>query len=476
MSIRPILTIAHLTLRNALRTRVFLWVALGLIATTILVPALLTGDGTAVGQMRVVIMYALGIAVTLLILETLWLSAGCVSLDITGKQLQSVAIKPIAPFAILTGKWLGILLLNSGFLAITLLGILTTTSITAKRLEHYPASHTTLQQEVLVGRRAVHPAPDTELEDAAYRLHQQNIYEGKIPQDSPVQRTYRTLKSQRTMVAPGKTISWIIPLPSQKLESNAQHPTNKKVHTSTFGVECSMFDVHSQAPRLSLQYRFRCNALERRPVSGTWTISAAKTPTLTIDVDSILDGTHHLMLPETFTPAGNPVTVAFENKNTDSAPAIFFDSDTPIALLIHESSFAMNLLRAGLATLSILALISAVGIAISTLFSFSVATFATGAILFAITLASGFSEAPVGHNHGTAQENSWITRVAEPCLLMIKHATHDITSNIPVGLISEGMLFSWARTGECILILLLLIPGIILLSASALLSQKELAL
>ncbi len=449
MSIRPILTIAHLTLRNALRTRVFLWVALGLIASTILVPALLTGDGTAVGQMRVVIMYALGIAVTLLILETLWISAGCVSLDITGKQLQSVAIKPIAPFAILTGKWLGVLVLNSGFLAITLLGILTTTSITAKRLEPYPASHTTLQQEVLVGRRAVHPAPDTELEDAAYRLHLQNIYDGKIPQSAPLQRTYRALKSLRTMAPPGKTISWTIILPAP--DQAARH-------------------------RLSLQYRFRCNALERSPISGTWTISAAKTPTLTIDVDSILDGTHQLMLPETFTPAGNPITVAFENKKIDAAPAIFFDSDTPIVLLIHESSFAMNLLRAGLATLGILALISAVGVAISTLFSFSVATFATGAILFAITLASGFSEAPVGHNHGPAQEPNGITRVAEPCLLMIKHATHDITSNIPVRLIAEGMLFSWARTGECILILMLLIPSIILLIASALLSQKELAL
>jgi hypothetical protein len=447
-SVRPIFTIAHLTLRNAIRTRVCLWVLLGLAVSTILLPALLTGDGTAVGLMRVVIMYSLGSAITLLILETLWLSAGCVSLEITGKQLQSVAIKPIAPLAILTGKWLGLLLLNIGFLAVVALGVLTATTLTANRFEHASLDHAALKQEVLVGRRAIRPAPDSTLMNQALRLHYQNIYEGKIPKTAPLHRTYRALKSKRSMVAPGKSLSWTLTLPSLKQALNH---------------------------RLSLQYRFRCNALERSPASGTWTISDGMTAPLSIDIDGILDGTHHIMLPKTYVPTGRQITVTFENQNTDIAPTLFFDSDTPIALLIHDSIFAMNLLRAMLATLSILALISAVGIVISTLFSFSVATFVTSAILFAIALASGFSVTSGGHNHGPEQAPSVITKMAEPVLLMIKHATQDITSNIPVGLIADGMLFSWARTGACLLILLGLIPGILLLLASGLLSQKELA-
>jgi len=447
-AISPVLAIARLTMRNAVRNGSCAGLLVSLIGITVGVPMLLQGDGTLLGQMRLVLSYPTAIAFAVLLIGTVWMSAGLIALDISGKQLQAVAVKPVRAFDILFGKWLGLMALDTGLAVVTALGLLLTVALTTRHIS--PTQLTELRQRVLVGRRTVLPTPVAGLRREAERLRQDLIARGRIEAATPLSRIYQDLKTQRAMVRPGKSLSWTLALPPALRETRHHQP-------------------------LSLQFQFRCNALERTPISGVWTVTSEGGEPLRLTVRDCLDGTHHLMLPASFQPAGERLSVAFSLDATDEAPSVFFDPDTPVALLIHESSFTMNLVRTMLAILSVLAVVAALGLTMSTLFSLPVAVFATGAILYAVALANGFTEEPVEDDHGMAQSPGWITKAAEPLLIAIKHATRNIVESIPIAGLADGILFSWPQAVACLLVFLLLIPLALLALSALMLSQKELA-
>ena len=446
----PIRCVARLAIRTAVRSRACAWLFAATLGATFGLPFLLRGDGTAIGHMRMVITYPIGMLFTVLLLGTLWLSAGLVSLEISGRQLQSVAVKPIRAFDIWAGKWLGLLAINACLVALATLGIVVSARTIAHRYAQDPDSHAALQEQLFVGRRGIAPEVTPDLIDEAEQLRWALIAEGRIPEGVPVARFVQEAKAKRWIVAPGATASWNLAFPDA-------------------------WRTERQPPKLSLRYHFRCNPAERAPVSGSWTLAAEGCVPVRVAVQEILDGVHHLSIPDTFRPTTKTVTVSFSSTSTADTPHVFFDADAPVTLLVHAGSFTMNLLRSMFALLCFLAAVAAVGLTMGTLFSFPVAVFAGAAILFALSLATGFSEEPVGHSHGDEAKPSVITRMAEPALLTLKHATINVIDNIPIAALGDGMLFSWRQTGECALLLLLLLPAILGSISALLLSQKELA-
>src|ERR1035438_5604337 len=114
-----LLAIAGLTWKAAFRFRLFLVIAVLLLAAVIGLPLLLKDDGTARGFTQILITYTLSVITALLGLSTLWLSCGTLARDIEECQIQVVATKPIARWQIWLGKWLGIVTLNAVLLAIS---------------------------------------------------------------------------------------------------------------------------------------------------------------------------------------------------------------------------------------------------------------------------------------------------------------------------------------------------------------------
>ena len=83
---KRVFAITMLTLKAAIRSKLFAGSAIFLFACMAGLPFLVKGDGTAVGDVRVIIYYNIGIASTLIGLLTLIEGCGAVSMEITEKQ------------------------------------------------------------------------------------------------------------------------------------------------------------------------------------------------------------------------------------------------------------------------------------------------------------------------------------------------------------------------------------------------------
>src|SRR2546427_7043251 len=114
-----LLAIAGLTWKAAFRFRLFIVLAVLLLASVVALPVLIKDDGTARGFTQILLTYTLSTITALLGLSTLWLACGTLARDIEECQMQVVAVKPIARWQIWLGKWLGILSLNAALLALS---------------------------------------------------------------------------------------------------------------------------------------------------------------------------------------------------------------------------------------------------------------------------------------------------------------------------------------------------------------------
>src|SRR2546427_4209076 len=89
-----LLAIACLTWKAAFRFRLFLVIAVLLLASVVGLPLLIKDDGTARGFTQIVLTYTLSTITALLGLSTLWLACGTLARDIEDCQMQVVAGEP----------------------------------------------------------------------------------------------------------------------------------------------------------------------------------------------------------------------------------------------------------------------------------------------------------------------------------------------------------------------------------------------
>src|SRR5580765_4442172 len=150
-----LLAITWLTWKAAFRFKLFLVVAVLLLASVVGLPLLIKDDGTARGFTQILLTYTLSTVCGLLGLSTLWLACGTLARDIEECQMQMVAVKPIARWRIWVGKWLGIMSLNAVLLGLSGLGEYGLLQWRATKLPQQEQD--TLRNEVLVARGSVKP-------------------------------------------------------------------------------------------------------------------------------------------------------------------------------------------------------------------------------------------------------------------------------------------------------------------------------
>jgi len=399
------------------------------------------------------------------------MACGAISGEVEDKRVQLVATKPVRYLQLWIGKWLGILLVNALLLAATgaitrgaLHYILRTTAPAA-------AESQTLNREILVGRRLLLPKqPDVDAEILGFlqSLRGKRQSPRGTLQGESFQAIKRDLLARQSTVAPGQSIDWVFDL-------------------SGHG------DLLSDGPReLTMRFALKCAALERTPVTGTWTLGTESSPELhRIDVENILDGVHQIPLPsDLFSRKGNhnseispSLHVRFLNAEAPHPgdtpqPTVFFDPIRGVELLTRETSFEVNLVRTLVVIFAYLASLSALGLTAGALFSFPVATFASVctalAVLVALNLSPSFGD-QLDH-HGLPVERGLHQRIGERTLLFFNAATTPIVDLRPLGLLSDGVVVSKRHLLKALSILAIGLPAILAVSAAGAMSRRELAL
>ena len=175
-------TIALQMLRNAIRSKRIFFLVFLLAFVTVFLPLTLKGDGTPDGLVRLTIGYTLGLVQFLLALTAIWSGCVAISADIAHRPLYMIMTKPVSPFSIWLGKWMGLSIPLGFLLAVSAAVILVMLNSSLSRFGLTSAEQTTLNEEVLVSRKSILPEPDLLIAQEARTLLQDKQQQGEIPE------------------------------------------------------------------------------------------------------------------------------------------------------------------------------------------------------------------------------------------------------------------------------------------------------
>jgi hypothetical protein len=456
--LQRLFAIAWLTWKAALRFRLFLVIAVLLIASVIGLPILIKDDGTARGFTQILLTYTLSTITALLGLSTLWLSCGTLARDIEECQMQMVAVKPIARWQIWLGKWLGILSLNAVLLALTggcVYGLL------EWRATKLPAAEqAVLNNEILVARGSLmEKNSDDEIESEAARLLQERLQ--KNPELSKADLTevrkqiVEQVKAAYQLVPPGYERPWKIDL----------------------GLRAKF--LRDQP----LQLRVKFNSAEKSP-SGTfvalWQVGEPqKTKLWRSEPMSLAPDTfHEFTIPPNLFDENGVLTITFANPNNT---ALLFPLGEGMEVLYHEGGFGLNFARGLGIILCWMALLSAIGLASASFLSFPVAAFfSLGVLTMAFstgTLSNVVSEGTImSRNSETGvQGASVVDLVVVPFFRAALGVINLAKGFSPIDSLSSGRSITWTELSLAFCQIVLLLGGIFAVFGIFVFNRRELA-
>lgn len=456
--IRPIVVLTCLTLKQTLHTRAAVWLLIAMLAAAGGVPFIMKSDGTAEGIVRMLITYPPFLMFSALLTGTIWIAAGLMAREIESGEMTSVITTPVSPAVIWLGKWFGIMVLNAVLLLIAAAVYLISVTIIAKGADHpeqgdlettQPSIGSSLPaQRLMNGNLRFQPDDSEWRELATAQLAASHMMQE--PAGSSFAQVLNALKTEAFRIPPGTSYTWTIPVTGDRQQR------------------------HTQATDAwSLRFRFHCDARERVPLSGHWSISAPDCETVSVPTGLLLDGLH---LMNFFLPGGlpaGPVKVTFSN-STDSVCTAFFNPLEPVELLQAKSTFPVHLGRTVIVLFCFLAAAASLALFLSTLFSFPVAVFTTLALLFAVTLSQIFAAIPTPEqNHDASLFNGAFANAGEFLLLQIHGATSSAIKRLPLSALANGYCISNREILNAFLILFAALPALFCLLSTLLCSRKE---
>jgi hypothetical protein len=449
--------ITWLTWKAALRFRLFLIVAVLLLASVVLLPLLIRDDGTARGFTQILLTYTLTTVSALLGLSTLWLSCGTLARDIEECQLQVVAVKPIPRWQIWLGKWLGIMALNVVLLALSGASIYGLLQWRASRLPE--DQQKILRSEVLVARGSVKPhMVEQDIDEATDKLLKERLQTTRVERAdlTEVRRQLREqVKAEFQLVPPGFRKQWDIDLGLAR-QSLADKP---------------------------LQLRIKFNSADRS-TSGTfdgfWIVGEpGKTKYWRSEPMSLAPDTfHEFQIPPNLFNDKGILTINFVNPNE---VALLFPLDEGMEVLYPEGGFGLNFVRGLGIILCWMALLSALGLAAASFLSFPVAAFLSvgilGIVLSSGTMANAVSEGTVANYNAEKGTKGWSPAdiVVIPTFKAILKVIGLAENFSPIDSLGTGRSITWSQLAFAFAQIVVLLSGGLAVLGMVILTRRELA-
>jgi ABC-2 family transporter protein len=453
---QPLLAIASLTWKAALRVRLFLVVAVLLLGAVVGLPLLIKDDGTARGFTQIVLTYTLSTITALLGLSTLWLACGTLARDIEDGTLQVVAIKPVARWQIWLGKWLGIMSLNAALLALSGASVYGLLQWRGARL---PADQRKiLRNEVLVARGSAKPASiDKEIQAETDRVLRDRLQKNPdIRANIPEARKQilEEIKAEFQIVPPSWVHEWKVDLGGARNLTRGQ-PVYLRIKFNTF------------------------NNSANGTFDGRWRVGVpGKTPLWHSESMSLAPDTFHEFEVPDYCDDNGVLTVAFGNANN---VALLFPLEDGMEVLYRQGGFGLNFVRGLGIVFCWMALLAALGLAAASFLSFPVAAFVSLGIL-ALTLSSGtisnaVSEGTLmGYNSETSRYgHSMLDIVAIPVFRVVLDLINLAKNFSPIDSLSTGRSVTWGDLARAFGQIVVVLGGGIGLAGIIIFSRRELA-
>lgn len=451
--------IAGLTWKAAFRFRLFIIIAVLLLASVIGLPLIIKDDGTARGFTQIMLTYTLSVITTLLGLSTLWLACGTLARDIEECQMQMVATKPVARWQIWLGKWLGIVSLNAVLLLIAGVSVYALLQYRATKLP--PNQQRILHNEIFVARGVARESSlDAKIEQDTEAVLRERMEQNPALTNANLavvrQQIQEQVKAEYQTVPPGYERRWKIDL---GLAKNI---------------------LHDQP----LFLRVKFNAAQGSPSGtfyGVWDVGNFEgTNFWESEVMSLAPDTfHEIEIPANLFDQNGVLNIAFRNMN---GTTLLFPLTDGMEVLYREGGFAMNLARGLGIILCWMALLAALGLAAASFLSFPVAAFFSlgllalvwfnGSISMVVSEGRYFSyNAEKGSAGPPGILDQSIVQTFRGILVLI-----DMVKDFsPVNSLSAGRSISWEELGRAFGQIVLVIGGIVSGIGILIFSRRELA-
>jgi len=448
--------------RQAVKSRTAVAALLFLLIVIILLPLGIKGDGTLAGKVRILLHYTLGAAVVLAGGITLWLACGAISREIESRTAHMLLVKPVRRWEVWTGKWAGLLLLNACVVALSGIAVCLFITWHLRRTDATSPERIAVREDILTARRSYRPAPEDVTAAVRARiafLESRNaIPEGTCYHELGQQLT-KDLRMQQAALLPGRSRVWHVDL------SSATHRAERRVQ---------------------LRFRLAASVLVWLPVSGRWEVGPAGGPPLaSFPVEKCSGGSHVIDMPTELLREAAPWTVRFVNGQKGKSGTAVFDMESPVELLVSVGTFEANLLRALLIAWGGLALVAAVGLTTSALFSSPVSGFVACAVLVMASASHFFSYASADpyaeehhHHEGCSHEvkgPSALLVASQRVARLLDHVVAPTMGHTAFSAVADGILVSWVRVGRALALLVVVYPLAFGLLAGVCLGLREVA-
>ena len=449
--------IAWLTWKAALRFRLFLVIAVLLLASVVGLPLLIEDDGTARGFTQILLTYTLSVITALLGLSTLWLACGTLARDIEECQMQVVAVKPIARWQIWLGKWLGIVSLNAALLAISGGSVFALLQYRATRLP--PEQQHILRNEVLVARGSVRePSFEKRIEEDTDRQMKAMLQKTAVPVGDLKllrQQINERIKGEYQLVPPGGYRPWRIDL---GLAKNSLHDRPLYVR-----IKFNTANYSSSGTFLAL-----------------WQVGDPESPRVWRNEEPMSlapDTFHEFEIPPNLFDEKGILTILFVNPNN---AAMLFPLNEGMEVLYRESGFGVNFIRGVGVIFCWMALLAALGLTAASFLSFPVAAFFSLSLLMMAlssgTLANVVKEGTLtGYDAEHGYTSSPVDAVVVPVFRAALQVINLAKDFSPIDSLSTGRSITWWQLLQAFSQIVLLLGGIIGAVGVLIFNRRELA-
>ena len=471
----PVFAVASAVIREAMRLRIAVGFAAVAIVVIPLIPHWIDETSQLRYQVQTYLSSSLDIMYLVCAFLTIFFGCATVAFEIRDRQAWTTLTKPVSRLSWLTGKWLGLVVLNAAILGVCTLAMVSFLAQVRSRPPMDPIDGAAAHDEVLVARSGGRPVYN-ELAVDEVKLRVTEIIRADPNFRADIE------EGRRTEIEVQRTLARAVREEHMQLQRIVPPGTEQVYLFEGLGY------AREAKANLSLRYKFYAGASDPHalyPVifflgpegDETWVdrqFVAAQTNVISVPADKISpDGTLRIRVANL---RYDPNAPGGQEMFFPGGASIMFDPDG-LELMYKVGDFGPNLLRAQLVNLLKLSFVAMIAVTLSSFLSFPVAclvvftVFASGSI--APYLATSIDEYRIRTESGALKMVEAVIRSIASAVEFSVRAFGEARANGPL---VEGRLVPWSMVAWTFLLIGVAWSGVMLVLGFAVFRRKELAI